>query len=258
MKPHVWAIVVLAVAITGCAASEKNPSSNHLAAASDDVATLAADDDFDLLEDELEEQPAKIADPLEPLNRLMHGLNDILYDWVAKPCAEGCKAVIPEPARIGISNFFNNVATPIRFVNCLLQGKGDAAGTELDRFLVNTTVGILGFGDPARDQYGLEPVQEDLGQTLGVHGLGNGPYIVWPLLGPSSLRDSAGMLGDLFLNPIRYVEPTETAIGISVGKAANEGTFHIGEYDAFRDAAVDPYIAMRQAYIQYREKQVEE
>jgi phospholipid-binding lipoprotein MlaA len=258
MRPHVWAIVVLAVAIAGCAASEKNPSSNHLAGASDDVATLAADDDFDLLEDELDEEPAQIADPLEPLNRLMHGLNDILYDWVAKPCAEGCKAVIPEPARIGISNFFNNVATPIRFVNCLLQGKGDAAGTELDRFLVNTTVGVLGFGDPARDQYGLEPVEEDLGQTLGVHGLGNGPYIVWPLLGPSSLRDSAGMLGDLFLNPIRYVEPTETAIAISVGKTANESTFNIGEYDAFRDAAVDPYVAMRQAYIQYREKQVEE
>jgi phospholipid-binding lipoprotein MlaA len=258
MRPHVWAIVILAVGIAGCGASQKNSSSNQLAGASDDVATLAADDDFDLLEDELDEQPARIADPLEPLNRLMHGLNDILYDWVAKPCAEGCKAVIPEPARIGISNFFHNVATPIRFVNCLLQGKGDAAGTELDRFLVNTTVGILGFGDPAKDQYGIEPVHEDLGQTLGVHGLGNGPYIVWPLLGPSSLRDSVGMLGDLFLNPIRYVEPTETAIAISVGKTANESTFHIGEYDTFRDAAVDPYIAMRQAYIQYREKRVEE
>jgi phospholipid-binding lipoprotein MlaA len=275
MKLHLWVIVVLAVATAGCAVSEKTPASNyvaepsanarhplvaanHPAPAAHDPAAPPADDDFGLLEDELLEQTVEIADPLEPWNRLMYGANDILYFWLLEPCAQGCKAVLPEPARIGIRNFFHNLATPARLVNCLLQGKADSADTEFHRFVVNTTAGILGFGDPARDQLGLEPAQEDLGQTLATHGLRNGFYIVWPLVGPSTLRDSLGMLGDLFLNPVFYVEPTETAIGISAVKTTNENSFHLGEYETFKAAALEPYVAMRQAYIQYRDKQIQQ
>jgi len=181
-----------------------------------------------------------------------------IYFWVAKPVAQTYKGLVPEPARIGIRNFFHNLATPVRFVNCLLQGKGDSANTELRRFVVNTTEGILGFGDPAKDKWGLEPTEEDLGQTLAKCGLGNGIYIVWPLFGPSTLRDSVGMVGDQFLNPTRYVEPTETSIAISAGKITNESSFHIGEYEEFKSAAVEPYVAMREAYIQYRNKKIQE
>jgi len=242
----------------GCAVSEKNPSSNYGTLASNNPVELTANDDFDFLEDELDEQMVELADPLEPLNRIMYNANDTLYFWVFKPCAQVCKAVVPEPARTGVSNFFHNLATPVRYVNCLLQGKGDSADTELRRFLANTTVGILGFGDPARDIYGLEPAEEDLGQTLAIHGFDNGFYIVWPLLGPSTLRDSAGMVGDMFLNPVRYVEHTKTSISISAVRVTNEGSFHIGEYEDFKAASLEPYVAMREAYIQYRNKQIQE
>jgi phospholipid-binding lipoprotein MlaA len=219
---------------------------------------MSSDDEFDLLEEEFAEQAVEIPDPLEPINRLMFGINDILYFWVAKPCSNVCKAVVPKPARIGIRNFFHNISTPARYVNCLLQGKGDSADIELRRFLVNSTVGVLGFGDPAKDRYGLEPVEEDLGQTLAVHGMGDGFYIVWPIFGPSTLRDSIGMAGDSFLNPVRYVEPWETSAYISGARVVNEGSFHIGEYEDFKAASLEPYIAMRQGYIQYRNKKIKE
>ncbi len=215
-------------------------------------------DDYDLLEDELGERMVEVADPLEPLNRLMYGINDILYFWVAKPISQLYKNVAPEPIRICLSNFFHNLTTPARFINCHLQGKVDSADIELKRFLINTTSGILGFGDPAQDKMGLEPVEEDLGQTLAVHGFGNGFYIVWPLFGPSTLRDSVGFGGDQLLNPTNYVKPVEVSIGLSGTKITNESSFRIGEYEAFKSAAVDPYVAMRQAYIQYRARQIKE
>ena len=93
---------------------------------------------------------------------------------------------------------------------------------------------------------------------MAVYGFGNGFYIVWPLLGPSTCRDSIGMAGDAFLNPVRYVRPVEASIGISVFSTTNDGSFHIGEYESFKSAALNPYIAMRDAYIQYRNKQIEE
>ena len=266
MNLKVWAIFVLVVTTAGCAASERTSPSNLSAQTSANQNNVLvgsngedfSDEDFDLLEEELAEKTVDIADPLEGLNRLMYGLNDTLHFWVLEPCASICKAVVPEPARIGIHNFFNNLTTPVRFVNCLLQGKGEAAGTEFERFVVNTTVGVLGFGDPAKDQYGLESVAEDLGQTLAVHGFENGFYIVLPLLGPSTVRDSVGKVGDLFLNPVFYLEPTEAAVGTSAVKITNENSFRIGEYEVFKSAAVDPYVAMREAYIQYRNKQIEE
>jgi phospholipid-binding lipoprotein MlaA len=261
--------------ISGCAVSEKSKSSDYsadssanrwkvIAAAreatppSDKTGGATTDEDFDLLEEELVEQKVEVADPLEPVNRIMYSLNDTLYFWIVKPVGGFYKDVAPEPVRIGIRNFFQNLATPIRLVNCLLQGKGHAAGDEVHRFVVNTTIGVLGIGDPARDKFGYEPAEEDLGQTLAVYGLGNGLYLVLPLLGPSTLRDSAGKGGDLFLNPIFYVEPIEAAAGISAGKNVNEASFHIGEYEAFKAEAVEPYIAMRQAYIQYRNKQIQQ
>jgi len=274
-KLQTCAIVVLTVMIAGCAVSEKNPSANNFAKSStsrqhalaagnnaapteDNLDAPPADDEFDFLEDELTEQMVEIPDPLEPWNRLMFHVNDGLYFWVAKPVAQVYTDVAPEPVRIGISNFFQNLTTPIRFVNCLLQGKGDSAGTEFNRFVINTTAGVLGFGDPARDEHGLKPAEEDLGQTLAVAGFDNGFYIVWPLLGPSTVRDSVGKVGDMFLNPTSYLDHTETVIGISGVKYVNESSFHIGEYEAFKSESLDPYVAMRNMYIQYRNNKIQE
>lgn len=267
MKQQIWIIIISVILASGCAVSEKNPVSDNInqnPADQNNVhfsannADSVANEDFDLLEEELIEQIVQIADPLEPVNRLMFNVNDALFAWILEPCAITCKKTLPESVRLGILNFFQNLTTPVRYVNCLLQGKLDAAGTESDRFIINTTVGILGFGDPAKDKHNIEPVQEDLGQTLAVFGFENGCYLVLPLLGPSTVRDSVGIVGDLFLNPVFYVEPAAAAAGISAGKHVNESSFHIGEYQTFKDAAVDPYIAMRQVYIQFRNQQIQE
>jgi phospholipid-binding lipoprotein MlaA len=252
---------VLLIITTGCATSQNSMREPGLIesdgdAASNDSDATFTDEEFDLLEEELDEQEVKIPDPLEPVNRLMFGFNDVLYFWIFKPVAETCKAVVPEPVRLGVRNFFQNVATPVRYFNCLLQGKGQAAGTELHRLWVNTTEGILGFGDPAKDRYGLEPTFEDLGQTLAVHGMDSGFYIVWPFMGPSTVRDSLGKAGDAFLNPVRYVQPCGVSVGLSATRGINESSFHVGEYEEFKAASLEPYIAMREGYIQYRQESI--
>ena len=253
---HYFLIMICLVTGSGCAPSYRN--NPHLPAASLSDVNSSGEAAFDEFEKELSQNQVTVPDPLESLNRAMYGVNDVLYFWVVKPVSHLYKGVVPKPVRIGIGNFFYNVTTPARFVNCLLQDKYPAAGRELHRFVVNTTVGVLGFGDPAHDRWGLEPAEEDLGQTLAVYGFGDGCYVVWPLLGPSTLRDSVGMVGDQFLNPVRYVEPAEASIGISAASAINKSSFHIGEYEAFKSAAVEPYVAMREAYLQYRSKQIKE
>ena len=247
-------IVVGVVAGAGCATSTPSNPQSPAAAPRDVNSTDEAA--IDELEAELSQKQVTIADPLEPVNRIVYGFNDVLYFWVVKPVTHTYAGVVPKPARIGIGNFFHNVATPARLVNSLLQGKGSAAGTEVRRFAINTTVGVLGFGDPAHDRWGLKPAEEDLGQTLAVYGFGDGFYLVWPFLGPSTLRDSVGMVGDQFLNPVRYVEPSEVSIGLSVESAVNEASLHMGDYETFKSAAVDPYVAMRGAYAQYRKQQI--
>ncbi len=251
-------VIVLAGAISGCATSAQDAPSMKVASFTNDSAEGFGNDDFDLLEEEFAEQMVKVPDPLESFNRTMFHVNDTLYFWVVKPVSHVYGGVVPEPARLGIRNFFSNLTTPARLINCLLQGKGEGADTELRRFAINTTCGILGFGDPALDQYGLEPVHEDLGQTLAVYGFGDGFYLVLPLLGPSNARDSVGRIGDWFLNPVSYVEPTEAAYGITAVRYTNSSSFRIGEYETFKSMTVEPYIAMREAYIQYRANQIQE
>ena len=256
------ALVVLAVMTAGCAVSQNSkldePRTAMVQGENQDEDFDLLEEEFDLLEAELAEQAVEVADPLEPLNRMMFNINDRLYFTVVKPIAQAYRDITPEPARFGIRNFFNNITTPIRFANCLLQGKNDSANVELRRFVVNTTEGILGFGDPARDRLGLQPVEEDLGQTLAVHGIGDGFYIVLPLLGPSTMRDAAGRVGDLFLNPVAYVEPWEASVAITAGKMTNENSFRIGDYEDFKASAPEPYVAMREVYIQYRKKLIQE
>lgn len=256
MKLKVLVIAFLFFAIAGCAfSSSKTVSENGGASVSDE---MGGDSDFDLFEEESEDQAVVISDPLEGVNRFIWGVNDRLYFWVVKPVVGVYTGVTNKPIRSGVRNFFNNLGTPIRFVNCHLQGKKADADTELKRFLINSTFGILGVCDPALADHGLEaPESEDLGQSLAVYGVGDGFYLVLPLLGPCTARDGVGKLGDMFLNPIYYVNPTEAKIGISAGKYTNEGSFYIGEYEAFKDAAIDPYAAMREVYIQYRKKQIE-
>jgi len=209
-------------------------------------------------DEETEEEVAHVADPLQSWNRAMFHINDKLYFWILKPVSRGYKAVIPTPVRSGVRNFFHNISAPVRIVSALLQGKGRKASAELTNFLINSTVGVLGFGNPAKRWPELAPSEEDIGQTLASYGIGDGFYIVWPILGPSTLRDSIGMVGDWFLDPTSYVEPFEAYAAVWTLENVNATSFRIGDYESLKEAAIDPYIALRNAYIQNRKKKVSE
>ena len=199
------------------------------------------------------EAGAKIADPLEPFNRAMYQFNDKLYFWLLKPVAQGYREVVPEPARVGVQNFFANLSFPVRFVNCLLQANFSGAAAEVGRFLVNTLWGIGGLLDPASGgEIRLAKQDKDFGQTLGSYGLGHGFFIIWPVLGPSSPRDTVGLIGDYFLKPLSYVNSTEAMLGINAYERVNDTSLRIGDYESLKGAAVDPYVAVRDAYLQYR------
>ncbi len=214
--------------------------------------------DFEDFEDVQEEKKASIADPLEPFNRSMYHFNDKLYFWVLKPVAQGYSEVVPEPVRIGVDNFFKNLGFPIRFVNCALQLNFAGAEKELGRFLVNTLFGFAGFLDLAsHKEIALDEQDEDLGQTLGSYGIGQGFYINWPIFGSSSPRDTLGLVGDSFLRPFLYVNPWYVGAGARVCDLVNATSLRIGDYEALQGAAIDPYVAIRDAYVQYRLKKIE-
>jgi len=218
-----------------------------------------SDDDFDFMENEIEEKIITIADPFSSWNRAMFQLNDRFYFWVLKPISKGYKATVPPAIRTGIKNFFYHIRTPVRLVNCILQGKGHSAMAEYSRFIINSTAGGLGFGNPAKRYPHLNPGNEDLGQTLGKYGIGNGFYLVLPFLGPSSLRDTIGTAGDrLFLDPIAYVQTTGTYFGLITLETVNNTSLRIGDYESLKDAAIQPYEAFRDAYIQYRSNLITE
>lgn len=234
-----------------------------LAANTDNSYDEDSSDDIDDLDDELmqdfEDSSAtqSVADPLYYFNYAMYSFNDFLYFAAIKPVSQGYKAVTPVIVRKGVRNFFHNLLFPVRFVSNLLQGRVVNAGREVEIFVINSTIGFLGFARIAQDQFDLQTSDEDLGQTLGSYSIGNGFYLVLPVLGPSTLRDAIGRVGDYFLNPVTYVEPWELSTGIKAYDSINTTSFHIGDYEAIKKASIDPYQAIKNAYIQHRAKQVE-
>jgi phospholipid-binding lipoprotein MlaA len=199
-----------------------------------------------------------LPDPLEPWNRLVFTFNDRLYFWVMKPVSKGYNAVVPEGVRSSVRNFFHNLTMPVRFVSSLLQGKIRSATVELCSFSVNTTIGAAGLFDVAREHFHMESTEKDLGLTLGFYGLGDGFYIIWPFLGPSSLRDTVGMVGDGFLTPVNYVGTTEEVLAVSSYEYVNDVSLHVGEYEDLKESAIEPYVALRNAYFQHRQSQIRE
>jgi phospholipid-binding lipoprotein MlaA len=206
--------------------------------------------------EEQEAPPAIVPDPLRPWNRAMYTFNDRLYFWVLKPVAKAYKAVLPSPVRTGVKNFFHNLATVGRLVNDVLQGKGHEAGIELGSFMINSTFGLLGLVDWTSGDPEMHPPAEDTGQTLGRYGVGPGPFIMWPVLGPSTLRDSVGQVGDFFLDPVWYVKPWTASAGITAERTVNDVSYRIGDYEALKEAAIDPYEAVRDAYLQHRASEI--
>jgi phospholipid-binding lipoprotein MlaA len=209
-----------------------------------------------------EEEAPRIADPLAPINRVMFNVNDKLYFWALKPVTQVYSHIIPEDFRIIFSNVYDNLWAPSRVLNNLMQLRLKAAGNELIRFLFNSLAGIGGAGDVARDALGIKKQEADFGQTLGHYGIGHGFYLVFPALGPSSLRDGVGLVGDYFMYPLTYVSRDDLtfwqATAIHTHEVINDTSFKIGDYETFKSSAIDPYVSMRDAYIQHRKKVVDE
>ncbi|MGB0956030.1 MAG: MlaA family lipoprotein [Panacagrimonas sp.] len=189
------------------------------------------------------------ADPLEPVNRGIYKFNRTADKYVLRPVASGYVKVVPGKARRGVSNFLDNLFYPTTIVNALLQGKVKQSGRDLARFGLNTTAGLLGFIDVA-SWVGLEKNDEDLGQTLGRWGVGEGWYLMLPLLGPSSNRDLIGSVGDAFTSPTAYVD-SEVAIGLGVVNAIDTRA-ELLDADGLLDQQLDPYVFLRTIYLQRR------
>lgn len=208
--------------------------------------------------DESMQEEEGMADPLEPWNRVMFTINDRLYFWVVKPAAKVYNTFIPEWGRIRVRNVVHNVATPIRFVNAVLQLKFHAAAGELGRFVANTVGGLGGMFEVVKDNPEIGTMDRDFGQTLGKYGIPDGFFIIWPVLGPSSFRDSIGLAGDYFLTPENYITPFIDSFGVQAYERFNYESLRIGEYEDFKESAIDPYIAMKDAYYQYRKSKIKE
>ncbi len=195
-----------------------------------------------------------VSDPLEPMNRVFFQFNDRLYEWVLKPVSNGYMWVFPLELRESFNNFFLNIATPIRFLNSLLQADFKKSGVVLERFLINSTLGVYGFADIAEKQFHIEPRKADFGQTLGKWGLGTGIYFCWPVFGPSDVRDSVGLVADTYTHPVPYFinNFTFSASYYSANKV-NDISLHPDAYEDLKRYSVDPYAAARQAYYEYRQ-----
>ncbi len=195
-------------------------------------------------------------DPLEGLNRGIYKFNDTADKAVVKPVAGAYKAVVPSPVRTGVNNFFSNLTTFTSAVNDLLQFKFAKAFEGAGRFVINSTFGIGGLVDVA-SMDGIEKRNEDFGQTLGYWGLGSGPYIVLPFLGPSSLRDTAGFAVDtVAFDPISYVKDARDANQLRIVKFLDKRAQYLPASDLLDEAALDPYAFMRDAYLQRRAAQI--
>jgi phospholipid-binding lipoprotein MlaA len=198
-------------------------------------------------------------DPWEPFNEKMFEFNRNLDRYVLKPVAKAYNVIMPEPFQLMISNGFDNISFVPRFVNSALQGKWGGAGRELSRFLINSTAGIAGLFDPAKDYWGIQKSREDFGQTLGVWGMSPGPYLILPFLEPLTVRDGIGKFVDTFMDPLSYYLPLFwDRLGMKVGDIVNERALNLDLYQGFEESVIDMYSAVRHGYLQRRERLIRE
>ena len=194
-------------------------------------------------------------DPLEGFNRAMFSFNDGLDKAIIKPVAQGYDYVLPQPVQTGVGNFFGNIADVFIAVNNLLQGKPADAASDAGRFLLNTTIGVLGVFDVATPA-GLEKHDEDFGQTFGRWGVGEGAYVVWPFIGSRTVRDTAGYVVDVAVDPVWNVDHVPTRNSLAVLRLVDTRASLLPAEKVIDDAALDKYTYMRDAYLQCRKSLV--
>jgi len=280
MKYFYVLVTVVLFILQGCATKEATVELNHqeVKAGTTTPDTLKnstpdkqkTENNTEEFEEEFSEQETEtIIDPLSGYNRVMTSFNDNLMMYVFIPVSEAYAYILPQPLRLGISNAVDNIQFPIRFANNLLQGKFQNSSDELERFIINSTVGVAGLMDVATNHM-TTPIpahEEDFGQTLGHYGVGSGFHVVLPFLGPSNIRDIVGITGDGYLSPLVNVKGLENykipqnlgqSIGIYAVHTINKTSLHLGEYENLREDAVDLYPFFRDTYEQKRDSDIAE
>ena len=218
----------------------EQPQHRQIALASGLAETAEAGEDFD-------------SDPFEAFNEKMFWFNrEVLDRFLLKPAATAWDFIVPDPVQRGIYNIFDNLAVVRRVVNNTLQWKLTGAGTELARFTINSTVGLVGFFDVARDGFGIQQRDEDTGQTFGVWGIGPGPYLVLPFLPPLTIRDGIGYAFDTAMTPYIYFIPWYANAGLTATSTVNERSMNLETFERVAESTIDLYGAVRNAYLQRR------
>lgn len=200
-------------------------------------------------------------DPLEPTNRAIYAFNNALDAAILKPVAQGYRYVIPASVRGGIHNILGNLATPVQFSNDVLEGKPRRAGDTTMRFLINSTVGVLGFFDVAKN-WGYPDHDTDFGMTLALWGLPEGPYLFLPVFGPSDPRDAVGLGVNAAMDPFTWVGQGAAVRALDWSRFAVNGVDqrerHLDDIDTIKKTALDPYATFRSLYRQHRASQIED
>jgi|HubBroStandDraft_6_1064221.scaffolds.fasta_scaffold183455_2 phospholipid-binding lipoprotein MlaA len=198
------------------------------------------------------------SDPFEHFNESMLTFNRKADDWVLRPAATGYAYVLPQPARASVGRFFQNVGVIPRFANDLFQGQFRQAGVETARFGINSTVGVAGLFDPADKWFGLKQEPNDFGLTLAKYGVKEGPYLMLPILGPSTVRDAFGKVVDGAMNPVAYTAPSSAILyemAANAVAAVNARSENLNMFDDVDLYSIDPYGAIQDAYLERRQQQ---
>tara|TARA_B100000497_G_C7639058_1_gene384120 strand:- start:350 stop:1111 length:762 start_codon:yes stop_codon:yes gene_type:complete len=206
-----------------------------------------------------------VYDPFESVNRFTFEFNDFVFSNTLQPLVDTYTATIPDPLEEGASNFFHNLRYPVRLASNLLQCRFKGAWVETGRFAINSTVGIMGILTPADNYEGFAPIKsEDVGQVFGAWGIGEGPYLVLPFLGPSNLRDLTGFFGDRAVNPLKKPFSTvedwkwELQLALSGTGYIARSPQIIERYKQLKGSSIDPYSSLKNGYAQYRRGAVAE
>lgn len=280
MKFLYFCLFVLLFTLQGCTTKKAEPQLNTEQVKTEMSTSTALPDNnsnpketqTEVLDDEFEDEFAQkettdTHDPLSGYNRAMTSFNDKVIIYGLTPISKAYAAILPQPLRLGISNFVDNIQFPIRFTNNLLQGKITNSADELGRFLVNSTIGLGGLMDPAKRYMNIQPHEEDFGQTLGHYGVGSGFHVVLPFIGPSNVRDVVGITADGVLSPLVNVrgmenykipDNIEQTIGIYTLQLINKTSLHLGEYEDLKKDAVDLYPFLKDIYEQKRTSDIAE
>jgi len=194
-----------------------------------------------------------VNDPWESFNAQVFQFNYDLDRYLIKPVARGYNTVVPPDVQGSLANAFNNMGFMPRFLNSVFQGKYGRAGIETQRFLINSTIGVAGLFDVAKYVFETEaPPSEDTGQTLAVHGIESGPFLVLPFMRPLTVRDAVGFVGDIALNPINFFIPVFPNFGLNVDRTINKRSLNLETFEGVEASTVDLYGAVRSGYFQRR------